>query len=605
MSSSEKFEQYTQPPKWSQEAIWYQILVERFYNGDSSNDPTPENMTGSWPHNFSEDWKITQWTSDWYQNAPFSSDPVEMRRWYDCLQGRRYGGDFLGIIQKLDYIQSLGITAIYLNPINDAPSLHKYDVRNYHHADINFGPDPEGDKLIMSHENPSDPDTWQWTSADLLLLELIREIHSRGMRVILDFSFNHTGIEFWAWRDILVNGINSSFADWYDISMFIKNNPNYPDIQFNSWAGVKELPQLRKKYFTHHHKGKSYQGDMHAEVKKHIFDVIRRWLAPNGNVHDGVDGFRLDVADEIGLNFWQDFRKEVKKINPDAFLVGEVWWENWPDTMMDVRPYLTDGIFDSVMFYQPYKAVRAFFAKNEEYGGAEKMLNELRNSVANFPFDTAKSLMIMSASHDTPRLLTSFFNKNKYKYLAKPIENVHYKTQKPDQVTYKRVKNFLIFQFTMPGSPQIWAGDEMGMWGADDPDCRKPLWWPEFNFEPETAFPFSENKKNEKIIIGFDQSLNLFYRKLIDLRKNHPVFIHGRVKFILAKDDLLIYRRSLDNSNVYIFFNNSLETIKIKNLSLSGTDLWYKRKFSENSKFELEPLGFRIIQTDEFNWEKE
>ena len=565
---------YTVPPKWAQQAIWYQIFVERFYNGDHNNDPETTNMHGSWPHEFDDDWHITPWTSDWYHEAPFTADPLEMRKWYDKVQGRRYGGDIQGVIEKLDYIQSLGVNAIYLNPVNDSPSLHKYDVRNYHHVDIHFGPDPEGDKLIISHENPSEPSTWQWTAADKLFLQLIAEVHKRGMHIILDFSFNHTGIEFWAWRDIRINGINSPFADWYDISMFIKNNPNYPEIQFNSWAGVRELPQFRKKYFTHHQKGFAYRGNIHAEVKKHIFDVTSRWLAPDGDVSKGIDGIRLDVADEIGIDFWQDFRKHVKKINPEALLVGEVWWKNWPDSMMDVRPYLTNGVFDSVMFYQPYKSVRAFFAGTVEYAGAETMLKQLRESIAHLPDATLKALMTMSASHDTPRLLTSFYNRNKYKYLAKPTENIHYKTQKPDKETYRRVQNFLVFQFTMPGAPQIWAGDEMGMWGADDPDCRKPLWWPEFTFENETKFPFLQHQKEEKDPVGFNQNLNLFYRKIIDLRKNHPVFVHGSVKFIFAKGDLLIYRRQLNDITVYLIFNNSTEKVYLKDLNLSGKDLW-------------------------------
>lgn len=100
----------------------------------------------------------------------------------------------------------MGVTAIYLNPINDAPSLHKYDARSFHHVDIHFGPDPEGNKLIIAQEDPSNPDTWQWTSADQLFLELIAQVHERDMRIIVDYSFNHTGIQFWAWQDILIHG---------------------------------------------------------------------------------------------------------------------------------------------------------------------------------------------------------------------------------------------------------------------------------------------------------------------------------------------------------------------------------------------------------------
>ena len=136
--------------------------------------------------------------------------------------------------------------------------------------------------------------------------------------------------------------------------------------------------------------------------------------------------------------------------------------------------------------------------------------------------------MMMSASHDRPRLLSSFNNKNIYKYLAKPLEDVNYKTGKPSEEVHERFKNFLVLQFTMPGSPQIWGGDEMGMWGADDPDCRKPLWWPEYTFDPETQNPFNEYE-NIYEAVGFNQELHLFYKKIIDLRKHHPVFTHGEL----------------------------------------------------------------------------
>ncbi|MDO5654849.1 MAG: alpha-amylase family glycosyl hydrolase [Flavobacteriaceae bacterium] len=599
---NESEDEFCKPPKWAQEAIWYQIMVERFYNGLSKNNPVPASMQGAWPGDVDENWKITPWTSDWYQDAPHSQEPQEMRKWYDKLQSRRYGGDLQGVIHKLDYIESLGVNAIYLNPVNDAPSLHKYDTRNYHHVDIHFGPNPEEDKLTISHENPSEPSTWQWTSADLLLLKLIEEVHKRNMKIILDFSFNHTGIEFWAWRDIRVNGINSPFADWYDISMFIKNNPNYPEIHFNSWSGVKELPQFRKKYYSLHQRGFSYRGDIHSEVKKHIFDVTRRWLAPDGDISRGVDGFRLDVADEIGLDFWQDFRKHVKNINSEAFLVGEIWWENWPDRMMNIRPYISNGVFDSVMFYQPYKPVRAFFAKTEEYMGAEGMLNHLKEITDGIPKNNLKALMTMSASHDSPRLLTSFYNKTKYKFHAKPIENQDYKTQKPDEETFRRVKNFLIFQFSMPGAPQIWAGDEMGMWGADDPDCRKPLWWPEFSFEQETKFPFHPDKKHEKEQVGFNQELNLFYKKIIDIRKFYPIFIHGTLQFIYAKNDILIYKRKYHEQTVYLIFNNSAEELYLEHLNLSGIDIWNHGFISSDDMRQLDPISFKIIMVqDEIN----
>jgi len=157
-------------PGWAKEAIWYQIFVERFRNGDRGNDPTPADMYGSYPEKIPKDWKITPWGLDWYSHEPWL-DRVKVNGFYSKIQARRYGGDLQGVLDEMDYIQSLGVTAIYFNPLNDSPSLHKYDARNYTHIDRNFGPDPKGDVIIMGAETHDDPATWKWTSADKLFLE--------------------------------------------------------------------------------------------------------------------------------------------------------------------------------------------------------------------------------------------------------------------------------------------------------------------------------------------------------------------------------------------------------------------------------------------------
>ena len=131
-------------PQWAKEVVWYQIFPERFCNGDTKNDPTIETLYGSWPHDTNSDWQVHPWTSDWYELQPYEKNNGK-DIWYN-LQRRRYGGDLQGIINKLDYIKELGIGAIYLNPVFEAPSLHKYDGATFHHIDPNFGPDPEGDR---------------------------------------------------------------------------------------------------------------------------------------------------------------------------------------------------------------------------------------------------------------------------------------------------------------------------------------------------------------------------------------------------------------------------------------------------------------------------
>ena len=152
-------------PAWSKDVVWYQVFVERFRNGDPSNDPTLDDMAGAWPDLRPDGWEPTPWTQDWYRQEDWAEATGEP--FYYTAQLRRYGGDLQGVMDQLDYLQELGVTALFLNPINDAPSLHKYDARNYRHIDRNFGPDPDGDAAIMEAEDPADPATWTWTAADM------------------------------------------------------------------------------------------------------------------------------------------------------------------------------------------------------------------------------------------------------------------------------------------------------------------------------------------------------------------------------------------------------------------------------------------------------
>ena len=166
-------------PQWAKEVVWYQIFPERFSNGDKTNDPDLNSIKGSWPHDDSSPWQVHPWTSDWYQLQDYEKKNGK-DIWFN-IQRRRYGGDLQGIINKLDYLKDLGISAIYLNPVFESPSLHKYDEATYHHVDPFFGPDPRGDKKLIAAEDPGNPKSWVWTSADKLLLKLIREVHNLSL----------------------------------------------------------------------------------------------------------------------------------------------------------------------------------------------------------------------------------------------------------------------------------------------------------------------------------------------------------------------------------------------------------------------------------------
>lgn len=557
-SFPKKDNQVTQPPEWSKNVIWYQIFVERFNNGDSTNDPKPENIrTASDFYPIPDDWSVTPWKHNWYEQEEWAKKIS--KNFYGTLQLRRFGGDLQGVLDKLDYLSDLGITAIYLNPINDAPSLHKYDARNYHHVDVNFGPDPDGDNKLIASENPADPSTWKWTSADRLFLKLIDEVHKRDMRIIVDYSWNHTGVEFWAWKDILKNQEKSQYKDWFEIISFDNPSTDSSEFDYKGWLNIRSLPEIRKVDVVEKRvNGRPYEGNINPGAKQHIYDVTRRWLAPDGDISKGIDGYRLDVADQVPMGFWRDYRQYVKSINPETYLVGEIWWEKWPDKMMDPVPYVNEKVFDAIMFYQAYSPARSFFAKTMNPMFAGQVSDSLTALWSSLPANFRDAQMNVSATHDSPRLLTCFYNPGKYKFNAKPSDDSTYLTGQPDEETYQRVKLYLLHQFTSIGSPHIWNGDEMGMWGADDPDCRKPLWWKELQFEPETRTNLLKSEKAYDSV-GFNDNLFEFYKKIIQIRKDNPVLINGNLEFLRTDDKILSYKRANELEEILVIFNISSE----------------------------------------------
>jgi glycosidase len=549
------------PPEWSKNVIWYQIFVERFNNGDPSNDPTIQSITtpsASFP--VPETWTVTPWSSDWYTQEDWAVKTGRGLR--ETMQHRRYGGDLQGIFDKLDYLVELGITAIYLNPVNDAPSLHKFDARNYHHIDINFGPDPEGDVAIMATENPADPSTWKWTSADKLFLKLIAELHKREIKVIVDFSWNHTGVLFWAWQDLVKNQEKSPYKDWYEVLSFDNPETTENEFSYKGWLNIMSLPELKKVDVpVERVSGHPYEGNMNEGAKQHIYDVTKRWLAPDGDVLKGIDGFRLDVADQIPMGFWRDYRTFVKSVNPEAYLVGEIWWEKWPDDFMNPVPYSNAEIFDAVMFYHAYRPARGFFAKGEPIADAKQLADSLTKEWDRLEEPFRYSMMNVSATHDSPRLLSCFANKGKYKFHASPHEDTAYISGKPDAETYLRVKLYLAHQFTIIGSPHIWNGDEFGMWGGDDPDERKPLWWKNLRFDPETR---TNIQPGEKLYdsVGFNQDFFDYYKLLIKIRKENDALTTGKMEFLKSDGHILIYKRFTDSELIFVLFNTGTEPFK-------------------------------------------
>lgn len=591
-SSPSKF---NEPPIWAKSAIWYQVFVERFNNGDKSNDPKPENMDVPFMKiKTPAGWSVTPWTHDWYSQEEWAVKSG--KSFNDAVQYRRYGGDLQGVLDKLDYLKELGVTALFMNPLNDAPSLHKYDARNYHHIDVNFGPDPVGDNKLIAAEKPSDPTTWKWTSADKLFLKLVAEAHKRGMKIIMDYSWNHTGTSFWAFEDLVKYQEKSVCKDWYNVTSFDNPATAENEFKYEGWLGNKYLPEVKKVDITTERKiGHAYEGNMNDGAKQHIFAVTKRWLAPDGDATKGIDGFRLDVADHIGLGFWRDFRKVVRSVQPEAYLIGEIWWEQWPDQLMNPVPFTSGDVFDAVMFYQSYRPARYFFAKTDMEINAAQLKDSLEFQWNRLLPANRYAMMNTSSTHDSPRLLSDFYNPNKYKYQASPNDNKEYKTGKPKAESYVRLRLYLIHMFTSIGAPQIYNGEEMGMWGADDPNCRKPLMWKEIKFDPETRTNIQPGPKTFDQV-SFNQSQFDLYKKLISIRKNNPVLSDGDMTFLAAEGKKLAYKRSDSKDEIIVIFN--LEPTQ-QNFKLPSNSTWIdlltNKKIKGNS-ISLKTLSAAVLK---------
>ncbi len=534
-------------PEWAKKVVWYQIFPDRFRDGDKNNEPTLESIRGSYPHDYVSPWQLHPWNSDWYKMQPH--EKATGKDIWSNIQRRRYGGDLQGIIDKLDYLQDLGITAIYLNPIFTSPSLHKYDGATYHHVDPYFGPNPQKDLEMIKTETPHDPKTWVWTEADKLFLKLVKEVHKRNMKIIIDGVFNHLGINSWPFKDVVLNQEKSLYKDWFKIVSFYDSTKG-TKFEYKGWWGVKELPELNQD-----------ENGITAGPKKYIFDITNRWMNPNndGDLSAGIDGWRLDVAFMVKHNFWKDWRKCVKSINPNAYLTAEII-----DSVKANVPYLEGDEFDAVMNYNfAFSSTEYFINKNNKINTSkfDKQLEVLRNA---YPSCVSYVQQNLFDSHDTNRLLSHIVNNNlekfrnwgKYFDLSKG-SNPNYDTRKPDDEEYHLQKLMAIFQMTYLGAPMVYYGDEVGMWGANDPCCRKPMLWDDITYEDETTMPDQTLKPQaDKVEINYDVFNH--YKKLIAIRNNNIALQLGTFKTVIVdnKNGIYGFIREYKNNKVLVVLNN-------------------------------------------------
>ncbi len=527
-------------PEWAKGIVWYQIFPERFANGDTSNDPEASKVFINY-RSVPGDWKVTPWTSSWFDTTVVrENDSTAGFRRHNF--DRRYGGDIQGLIDHLDYLQTLGIKAIYLNPIFEAVSMHKYDGSTYHHIDVNFGPDPSGDRRIIASEVPDDPRTWKWTSSDSLFLKLISEVHKIGMRIIIDGVFNHTGTQFWAFQDIVNNGKDSKYKDWYQIKSF--DDPSTPENEFDyqGWANVKSLPQFSRS-----------DSDLAPGPKQYIFHSTARWMDPDndGDPSDGIDGWRLDVANEVPLGFWKDWDKLVKSINPEAITIGELWHLS-PDYISGHGP------FDALMNYNFAFAVNRFFVADTTKIQASQFIGQLKEIDKNYPEENLYLLQNLVDSHDTERLSSMIKNPDRNYDRDANESNSDYNPGKPSREDYEKQKMIAAFQMTYRGAPMIYYGDEAGMWGADDPHDRKPMVWANLKYDDEVITPASGFKKGfGRYKVEVNEDLLAFYKKIIAIHNSSEALKTGDLNFIYSKDDKasFAFSRSSGNELFVVVFN--------------------------------------------------
>jgi cyclomaltodextrinase len=507
-------------PGWAKETIWYEIMPDRWRNGNPKNDPP----------------NTSPWTSAWKEPAPWEGkDGQTFYNYY--VYGRRFGGDFKGIEEKLPHLQKLGVSGIYLTPVFMAQSYHGYDIVDYRHVDDRFAV-PGASVEAALKEDLLDASTWTWSESDQAFLELLKSCRARGVRVIVDLPLNHSGDQHPAFKNAKENGRDSAYRNWYNVA-------SWDPFQYEGWGGFGMMPVFQEDSY----------GFTDSRLRQHFFDITRRWLDPNGDgdPSDGVDGFRLDAAKEVSSSFWREWRQFAKGINPRCLIVGEIWER--PDA------YLGGDMFDCVMNYQmAIHATRFFIDKKKPSKPSEFEASLSRQRLA-LPEQANQAMLNLIDSHDTDRALSMFHNPDRPYDRRNQLQGdgPTYDVSKPGPESVARLKFFLAFQMTYLGSPMIYYGDEVGMFGADDPNNRQPMWWDDLGAWAD---------KDIKI----DADLLEHYSRLAAIRNTWECFRSGGCRSLVADDrnDVFGYARQGKAEAAIVLFNRSdaerVVTLNVKEL---------------------------------------
>lgn len=451
-------------PAWVKNTIWYQIFPERFANGNPRLNP---------PN-----------TLPWGSVEPTTTS--------------LFGGDFEGIIERLDYLVELGINGIYFTPIFKAPSNHKYDTIDYFEIDPQFG-----DKQTFKR--------------------LVHACHQKGIRVMLDAVFNHSGYYFAPFQDVLKNGEKSRYKDWFHIREFPLQTEPIPN--YDTFAFVPQMPKLNTE---------------NPEVKQYLLDVATYWIR-----EFDIDGWRLDVANEVDHQFWREFRQAVKAIKPDVYILGEIWH--------DAMPWLRGDQFDAVMNYPFTNGALNYFAKGNVR--ASEFAYTIVNVLHNYPHNVNEVAFNLLGSHDTPRILTQCGEQK------------------------EKVKLMFTFQLSFSGSPCIYYGDEIGLTGGQDPLCRKCMIW--------------EKEKQDRDIFAHVQTL-------IALRKQYRALRFGEFHVLETNDETnhIAYVKTYDDETIVCVLNNAETpltwTVPFSLKDKTITNLW-TNEFLTKQTMTIEPYGFLML----------
>jgi len=458
-------------PDWAKGIVWYQVFPERFRNGNASNDPHAWDRTVlAWDAPFrtvSTEEIEMHWNRRLVDPRAFPTDPGRWAGGWGALGQvifqRRYGGDLQGVFERLDHIAALGAGGLYLCPVFEGRSLHKYDASDHRHIDPTLGDPGVPGTPDRSGEDPLDETTWGWEPGDTYLVDVILPAaRERGLRVILDGVWNHVGRDHFAFQDVLERGRDSAFADWFKVEFDDEGRV----LRYEAWDRPNgALPEFRQ----------TREGDLAPGPKAHVFAVTRRWMDPDGDgdPSDGVDGWRLDVAAEVGRAFWRDWRAHVRSINPDAVLIGEIW--------DDAELWFNGVAFDAQMNYPLAYPIADWLAIGQRGTDAAAMAERIRGVIDHHPAHDAAQMTLI-ASHDTERGASLMQNDTARAYDsgATPwLAGSTYDAGPVDDDARRRLLAAFALLTALPGSPLVYNGDEFAMAGADDPDNRRPIPWPD------------------------------------------------------------------------------------------------------------------------------